>query len=81
MPKEVFYRQCELERGSGQERRRLVSWIPEQHAVVGKRIRLKDDGRWSDGWKVISVGETRRPEQEAMDRSRDHLHQRDASDL
>ena len=79
--KNVFYRQCELERNDGKKRECQVSWIPEQYAVVGKYLKLKDDGSWTDGWRVISVGEIRCSAEEVSARSRDYRSQRRVSDI
>lgn len=47
-----FSRQCTLVRENAQ----LVSWIPEKFATIGKMLKLKDNGEWSDGWEVTAVG-------------------------
>ena len=49
------YCQCELMK----ENTRQVSWIPEKFAKLGKILKLKENGEWIDGWKVISVGTAR----------------------
>jgi len=52
------YRQCVLHRTVGDTRTETVSYIPAGYAIVGKILQLKnDDDVWTDGWKVISVGE------------------------
>lgn len=50
------YRQCELKQLNPTSFTRRVSWIPEKYAVVGKVLKLKDNGVWSDGWRVIYAG-------------------------
>jgi hypothetical protein len=48
----MYARQCKLRRG--EEAR--VSWIPEQFAVNGKYLELRDeDKEWSNGWQVAEV--------------------------
>ena len=47
MKNPIWYRQCFLRRGTAQQ----VAWIPEELAVHGKFVRIKDE----DGWKVICV--------------------------
>lgn len=59
---------------------KMVSWIPEKHAVVGKYLKLKSrKDTWSDGWEVIYAG-PRRPADYVEPRSRDYIHQRKVSD-
>lgn len=45
------YFQCSLKRKTGT----LVSFIPENFAVLGKIVKLKDDGKWTNGWKVEAI--------------------------
>lgn len=49
------YRQCALERGNTYR----ISWIPARFAVVGKVLKLRDNGVWDNGWTVTSVGAAR----------------------
>lgn len=52
MRKEIYYRQCVLERGNTT----TVSWIPEKYAETGKYLKLKNEnGEWVDGWVVKSA--------------------------
>lgn len=44
----TLYKQCSMIRVNV----RRVEWIPAQYAVVGKRLRLRIDGIWEDGWIV-----------------------------
>jgi hypothetical protein len=55
-----------------------ITWIPEEFAVVGKPLRLKEGDAWDDGWIVIGVG-ARKPANE--DRSRHHLKHRKGTDV
>lgn len=48
----MTYRQCSLVNGRG---RRRVAWIPDRFATVGRLLRLKDGGEWSNGWRVERV--------------------------
>lgn len=50
------YRQCDLSRPSGNGTECTTTWIPEQFASVGKRLRLKVDGQWQEGWTVMRAG-------------------------
>ncbi len=61
------YKQCKLVRGS-QER---VTWLPEKFANKGKVLRLRDDGEWTDGWKVVEVWATE-TEERVVARERDY---------
>lgn len=70
-------RQCVLERPDG----RMVSWIPAEHAVVGRRLRLKEDGVWSENWTVVEAWSKALPTTWVEERSRDHLKTRRASDI
>lgn len=54
--KESFFHQCTLECQLEAAVARVVSWIPAKFAVRGKTLKLKDNGVWTDGWKVMSVG-------------------------
>jgi hypothetical protein len=46
------YQQCRLRRLNTEQ----VSFLPQQFAVVGRVLRLKqDDGTWQDGWVVANV--------------------------
>jgi hypothetical protein len=47
------YRQCSLQKGNVHQ----VSFIPEKYAVVGKVLKLKEQGVWIDGWVVHGIGE------------------------
>lgn len=53
------YKQCKLvffrNDGISIGCRTQVSWIPADYAVKGKYIKLKEDGMWSDDWKVSEI--------------------------
>lgn len=56
----TYYRQCTLERRQLESVVRMVSFIPEKFANLGKILRLRDnDGAWIDGWLVAAVGSER----------------------
>lgn len=62
----------------------ITTWIPAHLAVVGKTLDLKDEfalGGWSKGWTVQSAGKHILTPDEMESYSRDHLHQREASDI
>ena len=80
MSKKYFQKQCNLEKKIPTGVLRQVSWIPENFAIVGRYVKLKEGDVWEDGWKVASVG-ARRSSDEAIARGRDYLKQRDSSDV
>jgi hypothetical protein len=53
MSKTKFYHQCSLSK----DNTRTVTHLPEEFAVVGKRVALKDNDKWVRGWTVTGVGE------------------------
>jgi hypothetical protein len=80
--KMMYYRQCKLRQESWRGNETLLTtWIPEQFAHVGKKLRLQDkNGVWSAGWQVLEVG-ARQTEEYVVDNERDYLKQREASDI
>lgn len=40
-----------------------TSYIPEQFAIMNKILKLKENGEWDDGWKVIEIGSLRLKEE------------------
>ena len=82
--KTIYYRQCGLERNRPDGNKEyMITWLPEKYAVAGKYLKLKtnETEKWVDGWMVQSVGDSRREEAEAIERSRDFKRQRAASDI
>ena len=71
-----FYRQCWLSRGNS----RQMAWIPEKFAVMGRFLKLTEEGVSEDGWQVVGVG-TRLTEEYVRERSEDYKHTRRASDI
>lgn len=74
-----------------------TAWIPTKYATVGKVLKLRqvpqggldsrDQGcvvlpptEWDDGWEVVEKGVTL-PADSVLSRERDHLKQRDVSDI
>lgn len=64
MSKERKYTQCQLVRDLDDGQASDTAWIPSSFAVVGKKLRIKDQ----EGWWVKSVGSTR----SAKDFEREH---------
>lgn len=55
--KDIYYRQCRLEKDYGEFSLQQTSWIPDQYAAMDRKIKLKDEeGKWVDGWVVKAVG-------------------------
>ena len=71
-----YYVQCWLRRGPAHQ----MAWIPEKHAVVGRFLRLTEDGVSQDGWEVTGAG-ARQPVEYVRERSQDYKHTRRASDI
>jgi hypothetical protein len=75
MGKQTYYRQCKM----SCDNKTTHSWIPEEFAIRGKLVILKDMG--PRAWMVDEVSSTRITQNEAMAQSMDHKHQRDVSDI
>ena len=63
-----------------------IGWTPLAQspalaAALGvRRLRLKDDGEWTDGWEVLEVWGTK-PSSWVTDSARDYKHHRKATDI
>jgi len=57
--KKPKFRQCRLTRKVENGEARMVSFLPEKFAIVGKVLKLKDEdtGKWTNGWIVESAGD------------------------
>ena len=74
----MFYKQVRLEDNDKNVR---VAWVPERYAHVGKILSIKEsDFGWSNGWLVTDVW-TQLSEEYVREHERDHLTQRNASDV
>jgi hypothetical protein len=58
-----------------------MSWLPEKYAVAGSVVRLRDDGTWTDGWKILSASGPAIDGKYAVNMSHAHTRQRKASDI
>lgn len=60
----------------------MVSWIPDDIAKKGAKVRLKEFGPdvWSEGWEVVSVGDRREGDRVEV-AVQDYKHQREQSDV
>lgn len=79
--KTAYYVQCKMKR-EVQPRiyQSLVSWIPEERAQKGRILRFKNHGEWEDGWEVIETY-TKKKAEFVEAQERDHLKQREVSDV
>ena len=75
--KSIMFKQCTLERGNVV----VVSWLPVKFAQKGRYLRLKDGGKWTNGWLVTEVGSHEVSSEAAREASRNYKHQREASDI
>lgn len=73
----IYYRQCKLEWQEFPVMTQQVAWIPEEFAVVGKILKIKDE----DGWRVTEVGSHRQSEDYIQDHERDFLGHRKRTDV
>ena len=86
MTKNSTHTQCHLRRGNVTQ----VSWIPTDHAVIGKYVKLKEtklndrgikEDVWEDGWQVVTAGGQTFPSKYIQERERDWKETRKASDI
>jgi|TARA_Y100000310_G_scaffold109018_1_gene107397 hypothetical protein len=68
-----LYTQCKLQRGNVIS----YSWIPKKFAVKNKYLKLKDNGKWTNGWQVIEVWSTRKNSEINDDEYRYHRQRTD----
>ena len=60
--------QCLLAKGNSKQ----TAWIPQEHAIKDKALRLKTSGVWEDGWTVRLVGS--KMSSEKIQRQSDRIH-------
>ena len=70
---EVMYNLCELSRPVEGGIQVTQRWSPNQFAVKGRHVRLKQAGEWQDHWRVDSAGGPARPESYLVERSHAHV--------
>ena len=58
MAKTNFYKQCTMRRNGAI----ITAWIPVKFAKKDKFLRLKEQGKWENGWKVEKVHDVALPE-------------------
>ncbi len=69
--------QCLLNRIGAQQ----VSWIPTKFAVQGRYVKLKDEGEWTDGWRVERVFGGAVPSEVIAANERNYKSHRKATDV
>jgi len=70
------YTQCKIVK----DKKCQIAWIPSTYAVINKIIKIKVNGSWENGWKVIDVyGVANKEHVETHER--DFTKQRKASDI
>lgn len=75
------YVQCLLEKKLPNEAKQTsVSWIPQEFAKKGKKLELLKNDVWECGWTVIETYAVK-DEKYVLLKERDHLKQREASDV
>jgi hypothetical protein len=79
----MYFQQCRLRRqvqGGCEER---MTWLPEQFAVVGSVVKLRNRrrGTWTDGWVVEAAGGPRLSQKLVVHQSHAYTRQRAASDI
>jgi hypothetical protein len=73
----TYYRQCKLERFEFPAATQQVAWIPEQFAVAGKYVMIREE----NGWKVMEVSSHRQSEDYVLAHERDHVGHRSRTDI
>ena len=76
--KEPLYTQCVMHLAVGEALQIHTAWIPAEFAKKGKTVKIRIDGKWVNGLKVVEVGDSK-PQSQIYDR--DHLTQRKQSDI
>jgi hypothetical protein len=77
----MHYRQCHLQRREGQALLSRTTWLPEPYARQDQILKLKDNGAWTDGWKVMSVSATVLDDDGVRKAETAYRRQRKASDI
>jgi hypothetical protein len=79
--KKYFMKQCTLEKHKSDRTIKTVSWIPEKFAELGRIVDIKQDGKWSKGWKVGNINPMKQFNTTMAERSQDYKNTRKASDI
>jgi len=80
---DAMFKQCELTKTLQGGVARMISWIPQEIAIAGAVVALKDSetGDRSTGWFIEHVGQAPLSGKILERQSRDYLRTRDASDV
>lgn len=74
--KDLHYIQCRMRKGMCYH----TAWIPASFAKLNKILKIKKDGIWEDGWKVIDTY-GRLHKRYIEDHANDYQHHREATDI
>lgn len=72
-----MHKQCLLERNGSKQ----VVWIPQEFAVKDRTLRIKEDGKWTNGWIVGEVFDVAIASDVIQKRERDFKTHRRATDI
>ena len=72
------YKHAVLKRVNGDTH---VAWIPVEHAIPGKYVRLRQAGTWTNGWQVVETYPAIVDGIYLQERERDYKSHRSATDI
>ena len=72
------YKHAVLKRTNGDTQ---VAWIPSEHAVPGKYVKIRIDNVWTNGWQVMESYLPLVDGDYLKERERDHKSHRKATDI
>ena len=72
------YCQCELQKPTENGHIVDTAWIPKKFAKKNTYIKIKNKGKWDNGWKITKIG-TVFDEDQIFDR--EHITHRDVTDI
>lgn len=71
--------QCKLRHTNGGQQ---VVWLPQENARKGNYVRIKENGKWTDGWLVVEAYTlSPMPSEVIQERGRDFKNHRKATDI
>lgn len=80
-----FYNQCILQRPAAENvnnKEFQVTWIPEEYAIEGNYVRLKENGVWDKRrWFVVSVSKVQLTHNEVLEAMKFYKTHRKGSDV
>jgi hypothetical protein len=57
-----------------------TSWIPSKFAKLDEYVKLKENGAWTDGWRVVAVYDTM-PAKFIAERTQDYKNMKKMTDI